>query len=143
MTEKITNDGDIKIENEQLVFDPYNPINNEVSHIFLCNILKKYGVPDKIHNINLYKRAFIHKSYCKRPHLENVQNNITIVDKPNDCLPLKTKSNERLEFLGDGVLECVTKYYLYRRFPKENEGFMTQKKIALVKNETKIGRAHV
>ena len=43
-------------------------------------------------------------------------------------MPLKTKSNERLEFLGDGVLECITKYYLYRRFPKENEGFMTEKK---------------
>ena len=54
-------------------------------------------------------------------------------------MTLKTKSNERLEFLGDGVLECVTKYYLYRRFPKENEGFMTEKKIAIVKNET-IGR---
>ena len=139
MSDKLTNDGDIKTENEQLIFDPYNSNNKEVSHIFLCNILKKYGVPDKIYNINLYKRAFIHKSYCKRPHLENLQNNITIVDKPSDCLPLKTKSNERLEFLGDGVLECVTKYYLYRRFPKENEGFMTQKKIALVKNET-IGK---
>ena len=54
-------------------------------------------------------------------------------------MPLHTKSNERLEFLGDGVLECITKYYLYRRFPKENEGFMTEKKIALVKNEA-IGK---
>jgi dsRNA-specific ribonuclease len=54
-------------------------------------------------------------------------------------MPLSTKSNERLEFLGDGVLECVTKYYLYRRFPKENEGFMTEKKIAIVKNEA-IGK---
>ena len=139
MSEKKINDGDINIENEQLVFDPYNPNNSEVSHIFLCNILKKYGVPDKVHNINLYKRAFVHKSYCKRPHLENVENNITIVDRPHNCMKLKTKSNERLEFLGDGVLECITKYYLYRRFPKENEGFMTQKKIALVKNET-IGK---
>jgi dsRNA-specific ribonuclease len=41
--------------------------------------------------------------------------------------------------LGDGVLECITKYVLYRRFPKENEGFMTEKKIAIVKNES-IGR---
>jgi dsRNA-specific ribonuclease len=54
-------------------------------------------------------------------------------------MPLKSKSNERLEFLGDGLLELVTKYYLYRRFPKENEGFMTEKKIAIVKNEA-IGR---
>jgi dsRNA-specific ribonuclease len=41
--------------------------------------------------------------------------------------------------VGDGVLECITKYYLYRRFPKEAEGFMTEKKIALVKNES-IGK---
>jgi dsRNA-specific ribonuclease len=54
-------------------------------------------------------------------------------------MPLSSKSNERLEFLGDGVLELVTKYYLYRRFPKENEGFMTEKKIAIVKNEA-IGK---
>jgi len=54
-------------------------------------------------------------------------------------MPLKSKSNERLEFLGDGLLELVTKFYLYRRFPKENEGFMTEKKIAIVKNEA-IGR---
>jgi dsRNA-specific ribonuclease len=92
-----------------------------------------------VDNIELYKRAFIHRSYTKRPHLENVAQNITIVEKPRDCMSLKTKSNERLEFLGDGVLELITKYYLYRRFPKENEGFMTEKKIAIVKNEA-IGR---
>jgi dsRNA-specific ribonuclease len=90
-------------------------------------------------NMELYKRAFVHRSYTKRPHFENVQQNITIVPRPDDCMPLKSKSNERLEFLGDGLLELVTKYYLYRRFPKENEGFMTEKKIAIVKNEA-IGR---
>ena len=71
--------------------------------------------------------------------MENKQNNVIIVPKPRDCLPLNSKSNERLEFVGDGVLECITKYVLYKRFPKENEGFMTEKKIALVKNES-IGR---
>lgn len=138
-TKLIQADGDISVEDQELIFDPYNPINKEVNVAFINSILKKYGVPDMVHNINLYKRAFVHRSYCKRPHLENVANNVNIVDKPNDCIALKTKSNERLEFLGDGVLECVTKYYLYRRFPKENEGFMTEKKIAIVKNET-IGR---
>ena len=37
------------------------------------------------------------------------------------------------------MVELVTKYILYKRFPKENEGFMTEKKIALVKNEA-IGK---
>ena len=53
-------------------------------------------------------------------------------------MTLKTKSNERLEFLGDGVLECITKYYLYRHFQKPMKKFMTEK-IALVKNES-IGK---
>jgi dsRNA-specific ribonuclease len=122
-----------------LVFNPYNSENIEIKEHEIKDILQKYGLPPMIDNINLYKRAFVHKSYVKRPIIENEIQNITIVDKPDDCLPLKTKSNERLEFLGDGILEAITKFYLYRRFPKENEGFMTEKKIALVKNES-IGK---
>uniref|UniRef100_A0A6C0C5G0 RNase III domain-containing protein n=1 Tax=viral metagenome TaxID=1070528 RepID=A0A6C0C5G0_9ZZZZ len=138
-TKTLLQDGDINKHQEELIFDPYNSRNIEITETQVSNILKKYGVPDTVHNFKLYVRSFVHRSYVKRPHLENEKNGITIVDKPNDCLPLKTKSNERLEFLGDGVLECITKYYLYRRFPKENEGFMTEKKIALVRNES-IGR---
>ena len=136
---EILNDGDVQKEDEELIFNPYNSRNVEVSEQQVCDILKKYGIPDKVHNLNLYKRAFVHKSYCKRPKLENIENGVIIAEQPNDCMSLKTKSNERLEFLGDGVLECITKYYLYRRFPKANEGFMTEKKIALVKNES-IGK---
>jgi len=137
-------DDDIRIEKndngtEIYVFDPYNPLNILITDSDIEKILRTYGVSSPIHNWNLYKRAFIHRSYIKRPNLENEQNNILIASKPDDCLPLYTKSNERLEFVGDGVLECITKYYLYRRFPKENEGFMTEKKIALVKNES-IGK---
>ena len=132
-------DDDIRIENgangaEIYVFDPYNPLNKPINDSGIQHILKTYGLDVEINNFELYKRAFIHRSYIKRPNLENEQNNIIIAPKPDDCLPLYTKSNERLEFVGDGVLECITKYYLYRRFPKENEGFMTEKKIALVKN---------
>ena len=137
----VMNDDDIVKNNQtdDLVFNPYNPLNNQVKETDIITILKTYGLPPLIHNVELYKRAFIHRSYTKRPHLENTKQKITILPKPDDCMPLHTKSNERLEFLGDGVLELATKYYLYRRFPKENEGFMTEKKIALVKNEA-IGK---
>ena len=135
---------DIRIErrpngSETYIFDPYNALNKEIPTHEIQKILQTYGITTPIHNFQLYKRAFIHRSYIKRPELENQQNNIVISPKPDDCLALYTKSNERLEFVGDGVLECITKYYLYRRFPKENEGFMTEKKIALVKNES-IGK---
>lgn len=137
-------DDDIRIEkntngSDTYVFDPYNPLNKVITKDAIQNILRKYGINAPVHNLELYKRAFIHRSYIRRPDLENELNHIVIVPKPDDCVPLFSKSNERLEFIGDGVLECITKYYLYRRFPKENEGFMTEKKIALVKNES-IGR---
>ena len=48
-------------------------------------------------------------------------------EKPFNCLPLSSRSNESLEFLGDGVLDGemgITKQWLYRRFSRENEGFM-------------------
>ena len=140
ISKSINNDDDIiKIGNEELLFNPYNTNNAEITLDDIQSILGKYGVPKKVDNITLYQRAFVHRSYVKRPYLENVEQNIKIADKPNNCLPLRQKSNERLEFLGDGVLECITKYYLYKRFSKENEGFMTEKKIALVKNEA-IGK---
>jgi dsRNA-specific ribonuclease len=136
----IARDEDIIKTDEGLIFNPYNPLNSEIKLSDVQSILTKYGIPtDYIHNMELYRRAFVHRSYTKRPEFENLQQNITIVEKPADCLPLSTKSNERLEFLGDGILECVTKYLLYRRFPKSNEGFMTEKKIAIVKNEA-IGK---
>jgi dsRNA-specific ribonuclease len=136
-------DDDIRMEKrngeEYYIFDPYNPLNKMITTEEIQGILLKYGITAPIHNIHLYKRAFIHQSYTKRPQMENENNKIILTEKPAECLPLYTKSNERLEFVGDGVLECITKYYLYRRFPKENEGFMTNKKIDLVKNEA-IGK---
>jgi len=131
----ILQDGDVTKCGEQLIFNPFNNENCEITLNDVQSILKRYGITAPVHNIELYKRAFVHSSYTKRTQHENVSNNITILPCPPDCMPLKTKSNERLEFIGDGVLELITKYYLYRRFPKADEGFMTEKKIALVKNE--------
>ena len=128
------------------VYNPYNSKNIQISRQDVLGLLEKYGLPPIINNFELYKRAFVHSSYVKNPeyiHGKTInisdEINIDITPPPPDSIPLKSKSNERLEFLGDGVLELVTKYYLYRRFPKENEGFMTEKKIAIVKNES-IGK---
>ena len=63
---------------------------------------------NNIHNIDLYSRAFVHRSYII-PH-----NDIKLIEKPYHCVELKSNSNERLEFLGDGILECITKIYLYK-----------------------------
>jgi len=136
---KIAHDDDLIKTDEGLVFNPYNPQNVKITLCEVQSILSRYGLPPIVRNLEVYQRAFVHRSYTKRPQYENAEQNITILERPPDCLPLSSKSNERLEFLGDGILECVTKLYLYKRFPKENEGFMTEKKIAIVKNEA-IGK---
>ena len=53
--------------------------------------LKKFDIDYKIKNMDLFQEAFIHKSYTKRPSLENEKSDIKIADKPLNCIPLKTK----------------------------------------------------
>ncbi len=106
----------------------YNNLNVEITETDLNKLLQTYNVFYKIHNMDLMKRSFVHRSYL-------LQSTPDKPPCPHDCVELKKSSNERLEFLGDGILECVTKYYLYKRFPDADEGFMTEKKICLVKNE--------
>lgn len=137
-------DDDIRIEKNAkgetvYILDPYNPLNVEIQQSDVEQLLRVYGINEPPRNMTLYKRAFITDSYLRRPNFENEAKNLIIVPKPENCLPLASISNQRLEFVGDGALECITKWILYKRFPKATEGFMTEKKIALVKNEA-IGK---
>lgn len=54
----------------------------------------------------------------------------------NENLSTSTESNERLEFLGDAVLELATTQFLFDRFPDEPEGTLTAYRSALVKTTT-------
>jgi len=65
-------------------------------------------------NKNLLVEALTHRSY--------------INENPNH----PTNHNERLEFLGDAVLELVTTEYLYDKFPKKSEGELTAIRAAIV-----------
>jgi len=67
---------------------------------------------------SLLKRALTHRSY--------------INEHPEDALD----DNERLEFLGDAVLDFITGEWLYNRFPEMREGRLTRLRAALVRTET-------
>ena len=54
----------------------------------------------------------------------------------NEHISTSKESNERLEFLGDAVLELVATDFLYDRFPDEQEGMLTVFRSALVKTTT-------
>ena len=45
------------------------------------------------------------------------------------------KSNERLEYLGDAVLSAIVADFLYRRYPRANEGFLTKLRSKLVSRD--------
>ena len=61
--------------------------------------------------------AFVHKSYV------------------NEHRDAGKEHNERLEFLGDAVLELITTEFLYRKYPKKDEGDLTNFRSALVKGK--------
>lgn len=65
----------------------------------------------KFKDINLLKTAFAHTSYANEK---------------------KVKSNEKLEFLGDSILEFVVSNYLYQNYSKLKEGEMTKVRAAVV-----------
>lgn len=109
--------------------DIYNSRNKKLSCRTILSFLGRYGL-SRVNNLATYQLAFIHSSYTLA-EWDIKRGSPT----PRGEIPLCQSSNERLEFLGDGVLELVTKNYLYERFPEEDEGFMTEKKIALVKND--------
>ena len=54
---------------------------------------------------------------------------------PTNCIDLFDESYERLEHLGDSILGATVSTYLMKRFPTENEGFMTDLKKEIVCNE--------
>ncbi len=48
----------------------------------------------------------------------------------------RTINNERLEYLGDAVLDTIVAAYLFRHFPQANEGFMTKVRARIVKRKS-------
>src|SRR3989338_1695221 len=68
----------------------------------------------KFKNVDLLEQALIHRSYL------------------NEHPSFRLGHNERLEFLGDAVLELVVTEYLYQAYPKSPEGDLTNLRAALV-----------
>jgi ribonuclease-3 len=67
-------------------------------------------------NLSLLTRAFTHRSY---------------VNEHSDAL----EDNERLEFLGDAVLDFIVGAWVFNRFPEMPEGDLTKMRSALVRND--------
>jgi len=109
---------------------PYNPSNVLLSLEDLCIFFDAHGLTKiQPNNINLYRNAFVHRSYCTMKNTDFDSGNERC---PPDCLPLQEMSYERLEFLGDSILGMVVARYLYERFPDRPEGFLSGMRTKLV-----------
>ena len=83
---------------------------NKKFYLLLKNHLKI--VPGKI---KLYEIAFLHRSAS-----------LTFSDGT-------IVNNERLEYLGDAILDAIIADYLFKKFPRKKEGFLTQMRSKIVK----------
>lgn len=77
-------------------------------------IIERFGHHPK--NGELFEHALTHKSILNTTEIEI--------------------SNERLEFLGDAILDSIVAEFLYARFPNEDEGYLTKIKSKVVSRNT-------
>jgi dsRNA-specific ribonuclease len=112
-----------------------NEKNKLITEEFINNLLMKYDISYKVKNINNFHIAMTHISYLIRDDnnkgnkTKQYQQQIGDVDPIDDvskALPLRQTSYERLEFVGDSVIHLCLAEYLYNRYDKEDEGFMTR-----------------
>lgn len=68
-------------------------------------------------NLALYHQAFLHKSVIQDNNLKSFE------------------SNERLEFLGDAILDSIISHYFFLKFPFKDEGFLTQLRSRVVSRQ--------
>lgn len=86
-----------------------NIFSNDATVKFIKNIM---GFSPN--NISLYKLAFLHRSAAIE-----IRKNVKI-------------SNERLEFLGDSVLSTIVADFLFKKYPYQDEGFLTEMRSKIV-----------
>jgi ribonuclease-3 len=87
-------------------------LKNKEPYLSLYKILGFY--PD---NIKLYEQAFIHRSISSSQYG-------------------KRRNNERLEFLGDAVLDAIIADIVYKHFPNKKEGFLTNTRSKIVQRDS-------
>ena len=87
-------------------------LKNKEPYLSLYNMLGFYP-----NDVELYEQAFIHRS-------------ITSVSNGKSC------NNERLEFLGDAILDAIVADIVFKHFPNKREGFLTNTRSKIVQRES-------
>lgn len=146
-------------ENLNILRALYNEKNTLLKEEDVIKILKKGGIHRASEvDLTLWQQVFIHRTYTcnanrsyaythiqreleKQKKDETLEVDVTIPKKVEemteaDMLPLFPDSYERLEWLGDSILQSISSQYLFTRYPNEPEGFLTKLRSRMVRTQS-------
>ena len=136
---------------EEIYQIPYNTNNILISEKDIIDMLMRYNVNiGKVNHLHYFHQSFTHKSYVKKDVFtdEILSASRKEMGNPDNLLELQKDSYERLEYFGDRVVKIVVSFYLFNRYPAEDEGFMTRlqtkiedkKNLAILSKELGLGK---
>lgn len=109
---------------------PFNPKNKELTEEDVVNIFSKLGLKVSFKlDMKTLQTAFVHSSYQCRMNDDEEKANMYC---PNGTMRLRKESYEKLEWLGDSVLEYVSRVHCYLNSSKETYNELILQKIGLV-----------
>lgn len=114
---------------------PFNTNNVLIPKSFIKEQLELYGV-DSVITDKDYKGfllATTHRSYCT---FKNTTLQVANEKCPENCIPLQSSSMEKLEFLGDAILQAAVTIYLSDRYFEDQdveEDFVSRIRVEIVK----------
>lgn len=116
-------------------YNPYNAKNVLFTQEDVHSILSKHKCSYQVKDLSLFQTAMVHSSYVQRTEYTTPTGDRAVLcEKPSGCLDLFDSSYERLEHLGDSVLGVTVSTYLSKRFPVQQEGFLTTLRKEIVCN---------
>ena len=137
----------MQVETQTVYQSLHNPSNRYITIDDLKLIFQKAGILEELEkngedfakwDLPNFQRSFTHISYTHNRSKKQGKNVIENEDDgviPAKCLPIQEQSMERLEWLGDSIIQSIVGVYIWERFPNQEEGFYTIFRSKLVKTE--------
>ncbi len=136
---------------EEVYQIPYNLNNIFITDMDIKHILNHYNVNiGDVNHIEYFHKSFTHKSYVKKEVFTDdiLEASKKEMGNPSNLMDLQSESYERLEYLGDRVIKLIVSFYLFNRYPHEDEGFMTRlqtkiedkKNLSILSKELGLGK---
>lgn len=98
------------------MFSLFKPALSKEDKVFKADLKRFFGINPS--DIRLYKTAMVHRSVM-----------LSLSNGTSD-------NNERLEYLGDAIIDAIVADYLFEQYPTKREGFLSQMRSKIVSRKT-------